>query len=296
MKAIIVHKSSDFDFYRLQGYDIDEILKKKGLTLPDLLFEKSEHEATLMLVEDLLRWKNIGFQKYHRSDIKKDVNEFKKKVEEANLAIVVGGDGTFLETSHYVRETALWGINSHSIGGNCSVGWFCSATRYDIKDKIEDVVEGKAKKDSLNRFFLHLDGEGIEEIVLNEVMVCGKQPSSQVRYKITADERTEEHRNSGMWIATAAGSTSVSYQCGGPMLRRSSKQAVLATMGDRRRNYELQGISVDSPVVIQSCMWDGQIFIDGDYCGRNFHYGSVLEINNSKSPLNVITFGEPKKA
>jgi NAD kinase len=294
MKVVIAHKVSELDRCKQKGRDLNKYVDRMGITMGDLLHEHAEHNSTIGIVEGLLNWKKVDFVKAYRGDINKDKAAYKRQLEDTDLVIVVGGDGTLFEAAHHVRGIPVWGINSHSTGGNCSVGWYCSATRFDVADKIEKVLDGCAGSVNLNRFQLKLDDKTLDELVLNDLMVSGPKPPSLAPFKITAEGMTERQRGSGIWIATAAGSTGAAYQNGGPKIPLESDRATLASMGTIRRDYYLKNTSVALPISVESEMWRGKVYIDGDFVEYDFSRGSILEISNSE-PLQVVTFGPLRK-
>ena len=218
MSIIVVHKLSEMEYCRYRGISLDDYILRRGVSKGELMTEHAEHNSTMEIVLGLLDWMGIDYLKIHRGEIASDISAYKSKLSSADLLIAIGGDGTLLDASHYIKDIPVWGINSHSVGNGCSIGWFCSATRFDIGNKVEDVISGIYDAVYLNRFNLILDNKPIEEYVLNDVLVCGSKPASQARYTVSAEGYSESQRSSGLWISTAAGSTGAAYHCGGPSL------------------------------------------------------------------------------
>src|SRR5262245_23118332 len=83
----------------------------------------TEHEKTLLEVRQVLKEEKIDHRIVSRGGL--------KKVKGFDLLITVGGDGTFLDTSHYASpEQVLLGVNSHP---QQSHGALCHAHRKNFK-------------------------------------------------------------------------------------------------------------------------------------------------------------------
>ena len=60
--------------------------------------------------------------------------------------------------------------------------------------------------------------------VLNDILVCHHNPGAMSRYFLTVEGTREEQRSSGVWIATAAGSSGGLHSAGGKVLTQKSKE------------------------------------------------------------------------
>ncbi|HXW60157.1 MAG TPA: hypothetical protein VEK06_01335, partial [Myxococcota bacterium] len=97
-------------------------------------------------------------------------------------------------------------------------------------------------------------------------------------------------RASGLWIATAAGSTGGIYSSGGDFLPLDADQAVFHVREpywtDKMRPNLLKGrINRTETLVIQSNMTDAEVFIDGPHKMFAFGLGETLEVCLSDQPL-----------
>ena len=59
--------------------------------------------------------------------------------------------------------------------------------------------------------------------VLNDILICHHNPGAMSRYYLTVGRVREEQRSSGVWIATAAGSSGGLHSAGGKVLPRKIK-------------------------------------------------------------------------
>lgn len=205
--------------------------------------------------------------------------------------IAVGGDGTFLEAARGVRDEPILGVNSNP---GRSVGSFCAAEAATFERVFLRFVRGKARRQRLHRIQPKINGRPAGPPVLNELLVTHRRPAAMSRYWLRVGKRREEQRSSGLWIATAAGSTGAIRSAGGRLLSRRSSRIQyrpreLYSGGQVR--YQLRGgvVPVHRPVRVGSLMKEGLVCLDGDHVTFPFRYGDRLEISASDHPLHLIS-------
>ncbi|MBT7296055.1 hypothetical protein HN836_00190, partial [Candidatus Woesearchaeota archaeon] len=109
--VILVYKKSSYELKRYNSrYEQHVKLAHK------------RQKDTLNAVINFLKLKKIKHQIFYRAELNKILN--------ADLIISVGGDGTFLEVSHYVLNSPILGINSDA---QSSTGFFCHANKNNFK-------------------------------------------------------------------------------------------------------------------------------------------------------------------
>ena len=85
---------------------------------------------------------------------------------------------------------------------------------------------------------VEIDGVPVYSRVLNDVLFSHPIPAATTRYAIRRDGRAEEQRSSGVWIATAAGSTAAIHSAGGKILPITSQRLQFVV----REPYEKRGV------------------------------------------------------
>ena len=75
----------------------------------------------------------------------------------------------------------------------------------------------------VTRLAIDLEGRRLQP-ALNDVLVAHVQPAATSRYRLTLGRRSEEHRSSGLWVATAAGSTAGIRSAGGRPMPLTSRR------------------------------------------------------------------------
>lgn len=209
-----------------------------------------------------------------------------------DLVITVGGDGTFLSSASQAEDEWMLGINSNP---RVSVGRFCTANRSDFGQVLRAALDGRCPIRQLHRMDLWLNGKFTGIRALNDLLVCHISPPAMSHYQLSVGSRSEDQHSSGVWVATAAGSTGAIQSAGA---RPLSILSDLISYQPRelyikhQRAYRLKGgvVPSGSRLVFHSKMEDGRVFIDGTRAQLPFCHGDVLEVRRSTHPLNVVDF------
>ncbi len=134
-----------------------------------------------------------------------------------DLVITVGGDGTLLAASHQLAQGGLIaGVRSSSL----SVGFLCCAGTAEIEALVAAIANGTLRSSVVHRLKASVKrvdvGDEIETTpVLNDFLYANANPAATTRYRMIVGDREEVHRSSGIWVATATGSTAAILAAGG---------------------------------------------------------------------------------
>jgi NAD+ kinase len=153
------------------------------------------------------------------------------RMDEADLVVSVGGDGTFLFTARGAGATPIMGVNLGEVG-------FLNAV--PPEEGVETVLEtvqriresGSARTRDLPRIRAH--GEGWDlPAALNEVTVMGENRGHGrgigVEVRIDGDLYTSGHAD-GVLVATPTGSTAYNLSEGGPIVHPALSSFVVTEM------------------------------------------------------------------
>ncbi len=243
------------------------------------------HYATLRKVESVLKLSGV---KYHKHARGKGID-----YKAYDIVITVGGDGTILEAARGLNSRQMiLGVNSDR---NWSVGQFCCCDAQSFENIFKKLLNGKAKICRLYKLKLHLkDGAKSRDIeCLNDVLICHANPGAMSRYELTIGKTAEDHRSSGIWFSTAAGSTGAMLSAGGAKMALSSTNIQYKPRElyhSRTVTYQLTGGFVKRPqkAKLVSAMARGYIFVDGANVKFPFTYGSCAEISSSPHFIQLI--------
>ena len=168
--------------------------------------------------------------------------------EQADLAIVVGGDGNMLRSarhlSHY--KIKVIGVNRGNLG-------FLTDISHDhVIEQLTPVIKGEYDDDS--RFLLEVsiysDGQLINSgFAVNEIVVTPNTVAHMIDYDVYINERNAfSQRADGLIIATPTGSTAYSLSAGGPILAPHLDALIITPMFPHSLAVRPLVIKSDDPI------------------------------------------------
>lgn len=291
--ALVVYKKSAFEQYvvgRGRGEIPDAATRRAMLTA---------HENNARCIEEVKRVLEEAGLKFRATSR----TELHHGSEHANgwvpdLVIPVGGDGTFLEASHQVRDRLIMGVNSSP---DHSVGFFCAATRETFAGRLEGALAGKLAVTQMSRLEVHIEGERVPHLALNDVLLTHQNPGATSRYVLKIGAREEMQRSSGIWIATPAGSTAGIRTAGGMLLPIRTSRIQYAVRepftppGERRPRLMRGSVAGRPGIRVVSRMADGALFVDGPRHRFPLHIGTRVSVRTSSIPLRVLGFNHARR-
>lgn len=138
---------------------------------------------------------------------------------EADLALSIGGDGTFLRTAAWVAETGtpILGINTGNLGYLSALGIDEAVAHTDFILEGDYIVEP--------RTLLHVQADGLHgwPYALNEAVVAKEDSASMITASATVGGRAlTDYRADGLIVSTPTGSTAYNLSAGGPIVQPSA--------------------------------------------------------------------------
>lgn len=212
----------------------------------------------------------------------------------ARFVITVGGDGTLLATSHWVTGATLLGVNS---APRSSVGHLTLARRASLPRILGRIASGALLPHPVVRLEVVLEGQ-ILPPALNDILIAHEQPAATSRYRLRLNRRAEEHRSSGLWIATAVGSTAGIRSAGGQAMPLDARRLQFRA----RELYRARGsgasleagfVEPSEKLVVESAMASGWLFIDGARIAVRFPFGAQAIFRVAERPL--LLFADPAR-
>ena len=283
-KVLVLHKKSTFQLQAIEHRErrFVRLLEQGHEVVTRVKQAHSEHLETLELLEKELSRRGIAYTSIARSRLT-------QPVQGVDLLISVGGDGTFLDASHFLADVPILGTNSSS---SSSFGHLCVANEKNIGSVLDEIESGAMRPCQLMRLEVYLNGTLLPELCLNEVLIAHNHPAATSRYFLVVANAKEEQRSSGVWIGTATGSTGSIRSAGGVVLPITDKRLQFLVREPCSRPGEswqlLRGIlDRGETVKLVSQMRTGGIFVDGPHINHQFYLGDELVIKPSSKFLNA---------
>jgi len=205
--------------------------------------------------------------------VREQIAEYFEEVEEASqadLAIVLGGDGSILRAS---RELSIVGLPVAGVNLG-RLGFLASVSPNEIEQAFSDVVAGNCRivEHLMLQCTVLRDGQQVASAIgLNEAALLRGAPFSILDIDLHVDgELATTFSCDGLIISTPVGSTAHSLSAGGPILRKTLDAFVISAISPHtltvrpvvdssNRIYEmiLRATSAETAVAV-----DGKVIAD----------------------------------
>ena len=167
----------------------------------------------------------------------KDLPEFsllkKEEYSSLDLALSLGGDGTFLRTAYKVGEAGvpILGINL----GN--LGFLVDVPGGEIKTAINEIFSAGFTVEERSLLSLKRSDEEGNSVALNEIAVLKQDTSSMIRvHTVINGEYLCTYRADGLLISTPTGSTAYALSVGASIMMPENKSFMLSPVAPHSLN------------------------------------------------------------
>ena len=284
-RVLIVYKKDAYQQY-LQEQQDPHLLRLLGRRHPDVRDMQEAHavhEETMDAVVHAMRRLPVAFDLAYRADL--------KVTKRYDLVVSVGGDGTFLQAARSVARIPILGVNADPLRSEAA---FCAATRRTFERMCRAALAGRLPQLRLYRLRLRLNGRWLPHRALNDLLVVHDDPATMSRYRLSIGGREELQKSSGLWVATAAGSSSAVLAAGGVRLSWGAKRFQYRPRElyrGRLSRYRLTGgiLQPHARLGVTWLMRRGAVFVDGPHMKVPLRFADRLEVCLSLSdPLRVL--------
>lgn len=207
-------------------------------------------------------------------------------VPDADMALSLGGDGTFLTTVMWVSRQGMpiLGINLGHLG-------YLTAGNLDRRGNvIDDVLAGNYRIEERTMLQVSCDATDISHPwALNEVAILRHETSSMLDMETTLRGRElTTYRGDGLIVSTPTGSTAYNMSVGGPILEPTTSCLVLSPISPHSLTMRPLVVRDDSEIEVRthSRATHYEVSIDGEVtlCPT----GSTLTIKRASYCARVV--------
>lgn len=283
-KVVVVTKETVTEkfFSGKRGERLREKLGEAHPTIKGVDEAHREHGATLHSVEKLLKGMGVRFMLQKSRHL--------RSLKSCDLVITIGGDGTLLKTSHFIGSQLVLPVNS---APSQSVGALCSVTAQNLERKLHQILKGEYRVEPLHRIQIQVNGVPLDYAALNDVLYANNCPAGTSRYVLKFKSNKEAQKSSGLWIATAAGSTAAINAAGGKQMKPHRRELQFLIRepyrGGVRQVRFVRGIlNPRQKLEITNNTAEASLFIDGTQGHYRLSLGDQITFRSHPQPLNRI--------
>ena len=156
-------------------------------------------------------------------------------MSELDIALSVGGDGTFLRTVVQINQHAIpiLGINTGRLGFLADIG------SEQLEETLDELFEHRFRTEERMMLELHVPAPLFQgyQYALNEVAILRRDTSAMITiHTFLDDQYLTSYQSDGLIIATPTGSTAYSMSLNGPIILPESDNIVLSPVAPHSLN------------------------------------------------------------
>ncbi|NNE98233.1 MAG: NAD(+)/NADH kinase [Pyrinomonadaceae bacterium] len=215
-----------------------------------------------------------------------DVRKFR---DEADLIVVLGGDGTMISTARLTgnREAIVLGVNYGSLG------YLTEFRIEEMFDALESILEGKYESDQ--RMMLDIEHRRGEEKlasgrVLNDVVINKAALARIIEVEVELNgQHVNSFRADGLIVSTPTGSTAYNLSAGGPIVYPSMNAVVLTPICPFTLTNRPIVIPDDAEIVLKLVKNSGDVVLTLDgQVGYDLETEDRVKIRKSAIGFNLV--------
>ena len=258
--------------------------KKENLTLLGSLFEILKQRGIKVSMES-------GFCDFAERQLGTtfcDIDKIEGCDGVADMAISLGGDGTFLKTASLVgcKEIPIIGINTGRLG------FLADIASTDIVGPLNRILDGDYVVEEHTALELDCGCNSKFEgrmVALNEIAVLKQDSSSMITIQTELDDQhLVDYQADGLIIATPTGSTAYSMSNGGPLVMPDAHNIILTPVAPHSLTIRPLVVTDDSVLKLRVTSRTNSFLCSIDGRSELFKECVELKISKAKHVVKVI--------
>lgn len=250
----------------------------------------TEFTYTRLLVESITRRGGTALLSDNlalKSDIGYAAGDEEHVINQSEIMVCLGGDGTFLTAARkiYKKDLPILGINL----GN--LGFLTEVDRSNIDFAVDQLFQGKVEIEErmMLEATIHRNGETtVKDIALNDVVI-GRGAVSRILHVKTYinDVFVDSFPGDGLIISSPTGSTAYSLSAGGPIVEPDTNLMIVTPICPHilySRSFITKSDSVIKAVVDEEFKHVAMTTLDGQE-SYELKGGDIIEV--AKSPYSI---------
>ena len=248
------------------------------------------------VLKDLVAWlqvrkKNVTFGTSAATLLQETDNQGDQVLaSQAELVIVLGGDGTMLSAARLVEPncTPILGVN---MGG---LGFLTEVTLENLYDSLEKIFAQQFYLDHrlrLQAHISHLTGREEQGTALNDIVISKGAIGRMIETRIQVDKKFVTNlRSDAVIVSTPTGSTAYSMSSGGPILDPSLETLLLTPVSPHTLTHRPLLVPGHASLEINLTSEDETRGLFDGQVGFQMDHGDSITIGASPHQTRLIRF------
>ena len=213
---------------------------------------------------------------------------FERIGESADLAIVLGGDGTMLNAARRLASytVPLVGINQGRLG------FLTDVARGEMLPRVGEILAGKYLRERRSLLEAEVLRDGVPVFAtkaLNDVVLSRGEIGRMIEFELHVDgEFIYSQRSDGIIVATPTGSTAYALSANGPILHPRLAGIVLVPLCPHALTFRPLALAHDSEVeLVVSPQHGARVHFDG-HTLFDAHGGDSVRLRRSSQSVTLL--------
>lgn len=256
--------------------------EKKSAAVDRLLALLRQHEAEL--------WMHADYYHFLSSSTKVNLSGIQLLENDnfqADVAISMGGDGTFLKTTHHVgnKEIPILGINLGHLG------FLADFSPEEADQAINLVYQDALRKEARSVLEVQFEGHksSLYPYALNEVAVLKRDMSSMIDISVEINgEPLTTYSADGLIINTPTGSTGYALSVGGPIMSPQSRTLGLVPVAPHSLTMRPITLADDVEIRLRIVSRSHNFLVSIDGRSESMKEGTSLVVRRAPYDVHVL--------
>jgi NAD+ kinase len=203
--------------------------------------------------------------------------------------ISIGGDGTMLNSFHYVLGTDIYvfGFNTGRLG------FLSNVSTEQVDWALSELAADRFK--GMNRAVLEINYEGAEKphYAVNEVTIHKQDTSSMITIHTKVNEEfVNSYWADGIIVSTPTGSTAYSLSCGGPIVMPHSNNLMLTPIAPHNLNVRPLVFSDEMDIKLRVESRSDTFLLAMDSCSIALSVSQVVSVKKAAFYLKLLKLSD----
>lgn len=205
----------------------------------------------------------------------------------ADMAISMGGDGTFLKTASRVghRGIPILGINTGRLG------FLADVSPESIGHAFEEIFAGQYQVEERATLHVHVEGQKLKgyPFALNEIALLKRDSSSMISIRTSiAGNYLTTYQADGLVVATPTGSTAYSLSVGGPIMVPRAGTTAITPVAPHSLNVRPIVVRDDWEITLEVSSRSHNFLIAIDGRSETCREGTIVTIRRAPFTTRVV--------
>ena len=272
-------------------------MKDKKLNLKKVaVVAKGHAKEAKNIIQDLTKWLDgRGIRHALESTLATRVGtgasfSLDKMPKDADMFIVLGGDGTLLSVARAMRtrQVPILGVNLGSLG------FLTDVALKDLYETLEKIVDGDVSIENRSLLKAELERKGkviLTERVLNDAVITKGAIARMIEVSVDVDHQfVAIIRADGLIVSTPTGSTAYSLAAGGPIIHPKLEAMILTPICPHTLAYRPVVIPDRAVVAITLRGDPGEVYATFDgQVSELLEPGDVIRVRKSRNAVKLVS-------